>query len=277
MAMGFHGDESEATGEVFTLAGFMASPGAWDRFCPRWREMLCETGPYPVDAFHSADIEAAKPPFDGWPIEARNQLVENALDLLTDSNLCANLYAVSCSYVIPDCLAFDPRILGGGSIPEIYERCYRGLLYSVLTRWAFNGLDFIFDEKKKVQGRVKKHFDQAKEVLNANPRFAGKLNDCVFRDDRKVIPLQAADLLAYEVRRHIWTKIHKGENVPPRSPYQRIKDSFRIRGEPPYRERLFRCIDKRFLAACIEQLQRQPDMSEADQTLMWYVMEAPED
>ena len=60
MAMEFYADESEATGQVFTLAGFMAAPSGWDLFIPKWRQMLCDTGPYPIDSFHAADIEAAK-------------------------------------------------------------------------------------------------------------------------------------------------------------------------------------------------------------------------
>jgi hypothetical protein len=276
--MELYGDESESTGEVFTIAGFLASPSAWDKFIPRWREMLCDTGPYPVNAFHAADVEAGKRPFDGWPPEARNQLVENALGLLTDQNLCSNLYAVSCSYVIQECAAFDNRSLGTGSVPDIYERCYRGLFYSVLTRWSFNGLDFIFDNKDKVRGRVQKHFEGAKAVLDESPGYLGKLNRVSFRNDRDVIPLQAADLLAYEVRRHIWTRLQRGDSVEHRPAYQRIKDSFPVRAEgPPYRERLFRCYDRRFLAACADAVRQKPSMAAAEKVNMWYVMEAPED
>jgi hypothetical protein len=113
MAMSLYCDENETTGKVFTLAGFMAAPSSWNRFVPKWREMLCETGPYAVDWFHSADIEAARPPFDGWPIGARRQLVTNAVDLLCDTSLCANLYAVGCTFVLEDFNSLNPKLLGG--------------------------------------------------------------------------------------------------------------------------------------------------------------------
>jgi hypothetical protein len=274
VAISFYGDESETTGKVFTLAGFMAAPNGWDHFVPKWREMLCDTGPYPVDAFHSADIEAARPPFDGWPIEDRRKLVENALDLLTDTNVCANLYAVSCTFVIPDFHAMDPAFLG--NIAKTYEWCYRVLLRSILRSWVFNGYDFIFDEKEKVKGRVEAHFKHAKAILDGDPNFAGKLNDIIWRDDRKVIPLQAADLLAYEIRRHTWNRIEKGES-PMRSAYQRIKDTFVVKPEkPPYRQRVFRCYDKRFVAAMLAEMQRRP-MAETEVIDLWYEMDAPED
>jgi len=277
MAVGFYADESESTGEVFTLAGFIATPGAWDRFVPRWRQMLCDTGPYPVDAFHAADIEAARPPFDGWPIQARQQLVQNALGLLEDKSLCQNLSAVSCTFVMKDIQAVAPKLLGNGSVADVYERCYRVVFQNILNRWVYNGIDFIFDDKEKVKGRVQDHFNKAKATLDRNPTYAGKLNECLFRDDRKVIPLQAADLLAYEVRRYVWERLTK-PNPPVRPAYQRIKDSFAVRlNQGPYRERLFRCYDKRFLDSVMRAMADNPQITEAEVIDLWYLGDAPED
>lgn len=276
MAIKFYADESEATGQVFTLAGFWASPSGWDSFVPKWRQMLCETGPYPVDAFHSADIEAAKPPFDGWTIEQRRKLVDNALDLLSDPTLCANLYAVGCTFVLSDFHILNPKILG--DIAQTYDICYRVLLRTILSNWVVNGIDFIFDQKEKVKGRVETHFNNSKAILDKNPETAGKLNEVVFRDDRKVIPLQAADLLAYEIRRHTWTRIEKGE-MPMRSAYQRIKEAFVVKPEkPPYRQRLFRCYDRRFIVSLGVEAQKQNCLDDSDKFMdLWYHLDAPED
>jgi hypothetical protein len=276
MAVGLYADESETTGKVFTLAGFMATPGAWDRFVPKWRQMLCDVGPYPVDAFHSADIEAAKPPFDGWAKSERDKLVSTALDIIGDTSLCANLFAVSCTFVLEDRLRVLPPPTRS-KVADVYEDCYRVLFHNILKRWVFNGIDFIFDEKEKVKGRVKGHFDWAKSVLDNMPEFAGRLNDCSFRDDRKVIPLQAADLLAYEIRRHVATRI-AGRDQPMRSAYERIKSSFSVAPvNGPYRERLFRCYDMRFFVELARAIQADPNMSDEKLLDLWYLMDAPED
>ncbi len=275
MAIGLYADESESTGKVFTLAGLMAAPSGWDSFVPKWRQMLCETGPYPVDAFHAADVEAAKAPFDGWPLEDRQRLVDNAIGLLADTKLCANLFAVSCTFVLEDFNALSPKILG--NVAQTYELCYRVLLHKVLATWVFNGYDFVFDEKEKVKGRVERHFYASKSILDKDPKYAGKLNDVVFRDDRKVIPLQAADLLAYEIRRHVWTRIERGE-VPMRSAYQRIKDTFTVNPKtPPYRQRVFRCYDRRFLVSMAGEMEKNPELTESEIIDLWYHLDAPED
>ena len=76
---------------------------------------------------------------------------------------------------------------------------------------AFNGFDFVFDARAKVKGRVRAHFETAKAAMESDPRVAGKLSDLVFRDDRKFVPLQAADLLAYELRKRVWQRVRGDE------------------------------------------------------------------
>jgi uncharacterized protein DUF3800 len=140
-------------------------------------------------------------------------------------------------------------------------------------------VEFIFDEKEKVKGRVQGHFDRAKEQLDADPNHRGTLDKCYFEDDRKVIPLQAADLLAYEMRRHTLTRITKGDGIPMRDAYGQIKASFDVigHGQPPYRERLLRCYDKRFIQNALAKAMDNPDISDNDFADFWYLSDAPED
>ena len=163
------------------------------------------------------------------------------------------------------------------AVANLYEYAYRVVFFNILKAWpAFNGFDFIFDEKEKIKGRVETHFRIARETLDKNPLYAGKLNKSVFRDDRKVVPLQAADLLAYEMRRHTWMRLEGRDTIRPA--YARIKDAFAAHPkQAPYRQRLFRCYDKRFLIAVAEEVQRNPPASEADLIDLWYHHDAPED
>jgi len=231
-------------------------------------------GPYPVDAFHSADIEHAKPPFDGWTVEQRQKLVENALGLLGDPNRCANIMAASCTFVLQDFHSVNPAILG--NIARTYDLSYRVLFHNLIANTIANGIDFVFDEKKKAKGRVETHFRAAKAALDKIPGYAGKLNNIAFRDDRKVVPLQAADLLAYETRRHTWARV-TGRDVPMRSAYQRIKEMFVIKPkQPPYRERIFRCYDVRFLDTMA--VEAKSCLGDAEKLMhLWYYLDAPED
>src|SRR6267143_579291 len=98
MAVTLYGDESESQDpSVFTLAGFIASTiTGWKDFIPAWREMLSTIGPYPVDAFHANVIDKGEPPFDGWRSAEREALTTRAVDILADTTISANLYAIGC-------------------------------------------------------------------------------------------------------------------------------------------------------------------------------------
>ncbi|HEY2150307.1 MAG TPA: DUF3800 domain-containing protein [Vicinamibacterales bacterium] len=282
MAITLYVDESESqTPAVFTLAGFAASPVGWRDFIPAWREMLCSIGPYPVDAFHANRIDKGEPPFDGWKPEERAALFARAVDILADTQITSNLYAIGCSFVIDDMLANLPSCLGDKSTPDIYERCYRVLFYNILKFSPFMGVDFVFDKKKKSEHKVKGHFDRVKETSKRDSAMVGTLGECAFEDDRKVMPLQAADLLAFELRRRAWDR-KRNDSLPIRRTYQRLKDVFKktsVDARPPYRQRIFRCYDNTFIKNLLTEVakpEHQP-ITEGDVTYLWYHMDAPED
>ncbi len=122
MAISLYGDESESRDpHVFTLAGFIASPSAWERFAPAWREMLSSTGPYPVDSFHANFIDKGNPHFDGWTISEREAVVSRVIAILADTTICANLYAIGCRFVLADLDEALPGAVGRGRTQDIYE------------------------------------------------------------------------------------------------------------------------------------------------------------
>jgi hypothetical protein len=282
MAVALYGDESEShEPHVFTLAGFVASPSAWENFIPAWREMLCSVGPYPVEALHTNVLERGRPPFDGWVREEREALIARAVDILTDTTLCANLYAISCTFMLDELNDRIPCIFEKAKTQEIYERCYRVVFENILKFSPFKGIDFIFDRKAKVEGRVQAHFEAAKAELDKDPDTNGRLNECIFRDDRKFMPLQAADLLAFEIRRRVWDK-SRDASAPLRPTYQKLKDVFaktHPAAKPPYRQRIFRCYNGKFIDDVMGALaapEHQP-INAADVWYLWNHMDAPED
>jgi Protein of unknown function (DUF3800) len=281
MAVALYGDESESSESprLFTLAAFVASnPTGWIDLVPAWQKMLCATGPYPVDAFHANAVEQGNPPFDGWSPDQRRTLVDRAVEILADTTLSANLYAMGCTFVLDDLNALIPASMGNGEMPDIYERAYRVLLMNINQFSQFRGIDVVFDKKKKAEGRVQRHFQTAKAACDASPKLVGLLNTCSFADDRTVVPLQAADLLAYELRRRVWDRL-RDPSTPVRPAYQRLKTVFKLIPEsaPPYRARNFRCYDARFVADLQrEVVARQPITAEEAVTL-WYYLPVAED
>src|SRR5438128_937261 len=87
--IGIYADESESESpNVFTIAGWMAAPSAWDRLREPWMKLLSTTGPSPVSALHMKDLtpDPPKGEFAGWTRTQRDALVVGAVELLVGEN-----------------------------------------------------------------------------------------------------------------------------------------------------------------------------------------------
>ncbi len=97
-----------------------------------------------------------------------------------------------------------------GSVPRDYDDPYLVLFYWIIRLMAMVGakhnvvepVDFIFDEKKTSEQRALRWYFQVKEIASKDMlRLLG--NTPLFRSDQDVVPLQAADMLAWNLRRKL--------------------------------------------------------------------------
>lgn len=91
------------------------------------------------------------------------------------------------------------------------------------TYRAQRSISLMFDEKKAIQNNALLIHAKAKEVYD---EIVGEeyLSGIEFDDDTQMLPLQAADLLAYEWRKRI-TDAREKPDKPVRRSYQRIRDA----------------------------------------------------
>jgi hypothetical protein len=168
-----------------TLGGCVATTDAWRKFCPVWQKMLDD---FQIPMFHMSDIQAWKPPFnfllpDGqrdWP--KHKALMNQALDAI---------------------IGHADEILGFVSDPEPgkppFEDAYESNIAKAVKEaskavWgAENPLTMVFAKHKDFKAsRIAKYFELWDDVPGL--AFGGVADPMV------VLPLQAADLVAYEMR-----------------------------------------------------------------------------
>jgi hypothetical protein len=127
---------------------------------------------------------------------------------------------------------------------------------------------------------VQAHFEASKRYFDGQAETLGTLHECRFDDDRSVVQLQAADLLAFELRRRVWDS-RRDENIPVRLAYRRLTEIFQktsVSAKPPYRQRIFRCYDGTFVTNLVEELGKeeyQPITGE-DVIYLWNHMDTSE-
>jgi hypothetical protein len=221
--------------DVYALAGWIGPPSAWERFDGLWRDMLSMhfmPDGTAMKSFHAADIvnrdEISDSPFRGWSFDQEKAVFKDAVGILTDKSKTPNLWPVGCAVAIPS----------NADWVETRNTVWHLLFCRLLTEICFHyrgqhGFSFVFDEKDDNATNALSFYKQAKPLIN---QFGpGKLDGAsiAFMDDEDALPLQAADLFAYEWRKRIAEKI--------RQPQKRPRTSYRLLMESKRENAMLRC------------------------------------
>jgi hypothetical protein len=264
MPVGVYCDESASSVKpyIFTLAGWMATPTAWGTFNNAWRDLLSCGGPSAVRAFHMADLGARRSQgeFKRWKRRERVEFVNRATEIMLDKRIMAIPIAFAASIDID---ALRQRVPSWSpSEKTLYVLCFSSIFHQVITHGVQQSIGFVMDEKKAVQKHAADYFYLAKDGLERQGA-PDKVNGFSFADDRLVLPLQAADLLAFQVRRGIFNR-RRDAVYKEAEPYAKLKQ----------REHSFRCYGKRFASNLDAAMRAEPHRSIHE---LWFEVDAPEE
>jgi hypothetical protein len=191
---------SENKGPVFVMAGYLSRVSVWSDFSTAWAACLGQGSRLPYfkmkEAFRLRDC------FNGWTEETRDQRVSQLVEILSTRPV---LTAVVLA------LSWDDFWRAKSEFPALtdvhpYDMLFHGVMHTVVGQLIKHNIsesvEFVFDEQGKAGERAILTYKQIKAVMPpaethliiGSPRLA---------DDKQVLPLQAADLLAWQVRRYV--------------------------------------------------------------------------
>lgn len=216
-------DESD-DGETYALAGWLAVPVFWNDFDVAWREMLRGIempGGRPCPVFHAVDIVGreliADSPFKGWTFDDEISAFSKAIGVIEDRKLVPLLYPVGVALQVPSSFKSIPR-------DSIWLMLFVKMLFLLSRTYpAQRSIAFMFDEKKAIENNALTIHVAAKKAFNSIVAEE-YLSSIAFADDVNVMPLQAADLLAYEWRKRISDETEHPDK-PVRRSYARIRQA----------------------------------------------------
>lgn len=203
-------DESgKGNGPVMVIAGWIAEAETWTMFDADWRQFLA--GPPSLAYFKMKEAHRGNGAF--WSTreeEARRARVAIAQSVITDH------VRAGVSITVPT-EAYE-RIFG--AIP-VWKDPYVFMLFQLIKSYKRDcgqlglsrEISFYFDKQEKAEGRI----DEAWDFFEAsgNERLLELMGDRPeFRDDKTSLPLQAADLMAWWIRRQL-ADHHEGVQPPP--------------------------------------------------------------
>ncbi|NJM92330.1 MAG: DUF3800 domain-containing protein [Rhodospirillaceae bacterium] len=174
-----------------TVAAYLATPQDWQEFIPEWEFMN-----FPIKVFHSADCNARQREFDGWTKGLRDDHVRNLLNVIADRPLAGCVVGL-------DLVEFEATIKHHselrGMFGSPYNACFSWVVQTILD--IANKLSkgkrlpiAFFHESNDHETEAHDAFAWMKKNLDTND----VLGSLTFDSKKSLVPLQAADILAYE-------------------------------------------------------------------------------
>lgn len=188
-------DESgiHSSSEVILISGFVATSELWEKFDAEWKENL-DTARVPY--WHSTEYEARVGPFQGMNEGIRESLPVGLVKVLCKYKPTAIEGAISRK----DWDQFkDLRI--GQLFKAPYNLCFEYLIQQI-AHWSqteANGepVSLIFADQKE----YKNHAAEIYDLYRSNFTYARIVSGVSFYPVQNLRPLQAADMIAYEMYR----------------------------------------------------------------------------
>jgi hypothetical protein len=189
------------------VAGYFGSCSQWDKFNIEWRKMLSEVG---LSEFHRTDIESRHRYVTGWTTDDRDRIVRRAHTIIKD---CTYI-GVGNAVIKADFEELFPPIL-----KKFYGGAYGYCAFVCIARaknWHQNikskdDINWVFEAG--AQGADQ--FNILMKALYADPQLRQdfRVNSWSFAG-KEILPLQAADTIAYELFKFVQGQIIENRGKP---------------------------------------------------------------
>ena len=188
-------DESGVHGSspVVTVAAYLARPKQWEAFTKEWKRAI-----RPIQVYHATDAANCRREFDGWKPEQVAELAARALPIIPKHVGMA----VAVGIQMDDykaALKERPELMS--LLGEPYGACLQWVLTILLRSKAeHNNREQIafFHEQNDYKPEAMRVYDYVTKRWNI-----GAVSSFSFGSKEKYVPLQAADIYAYEANKRL--------------------------------------------------------------------------
>ena len=193
LAAYFDESYSDKAPRVFAVAGYLSAANQWTRFEDDWRYFLDKfeiTNP-----FHTTDFMARRGQFSDWTDEKRSQCVQHYSSVIR----WRTQFRLSIGF---DRAVYESEMENFDMGP--YGFCVFAWMQEAerhMDRYAIAGpIAYVFESGSGFGGQIHDTLVWVKRRQQLRERY--RLGTFSFADKRHVLPLQAADVFAWETRAH---------------------------------------------------------------------------
>jgi Protein of unknown function (DUF3800) len=183
---------------IMVLGGWIAPVSAWLSFRSDWQAML--DMPPRIKYFKMNEAATLSGQFDHWSQQRADERVALAYKTIEQHIP----FQVSCIIHLEPFYRIYTPIMGSAINPFYlaFSSIISDVAYHQRTHGIYEPIDFVFDDQVMEQGKIIDAWELLKPALRPDTRhLIGSVP--AFLDDKKFLPLQAADLLAWWVRKMV--------------------------------------------------------------------------
>jgi hypothetical protein len=215
---------------VLTVSAYAARPRQWQEWTKRWKVVKRS-----IKVFHSVDCANLTGEFRGSTPEQRDPLAIRLLDVLRDSDIPGVVIGIHMD-------EFRKAMSGHDDLRALFGSPYAACVHWVIQTIMNIGIEVGSKARIKFIHESNDYRRDAEEAFawvekNGNPSRA-KIS-LEFADKKDYLPLQAADVLAYEGNKRI-----RDPSRPERRPWQALNPDARILAAHYGRENMDELIDR---------------------------------
>jgi hypothetical protein len=215
---------------VLTVAAYLERPRQWQEWTKRWN-----IAKRPIKVFHSVDCQNLVGEFKGWTETSRDELVIRLLDVIDASALTGVVIGLHMGE-FEKAMADRPDLRAIFGSP--YAACFQWVAQVIINA----AIDVGSDERIGFIHECNDYRQEALEAFawikrNSNP--GNRVIGLTFSEKQDYVPLQAADVLAYEGNKRI-----RDPSRPERRPWQRLNANGRISAAQYGRNNMGELIDR---------------------------------
>ena len=201
---------------VYTVAGYISQDWRWKRFEREWFQALKLEG---LEYFHMTEFAHKKKVYSDWPEKKRQKFLRK-LHHIIHSNTIIDFAA---SVVVAD---FDEVITQdireGFGEPHVFAAvaCMKHIAIWARKTHLKDQILYVFERGTVHDKTVRQVFDL---TIDAESSIHYRIGGYAFHDKKELLPLQAADTLAYENMLEMRRRIDPDNNRPTRASIRNLE------------------------------------------------------
>ncbi len=192
-------DESgtHAGSQTIAVAGYLATPVLWSAFEREWIHALNDFG---IDFFHMSDFVNGAQQYADWSDDRKRACFGRLTDII-GMNTIASVGVVFSLHDFNQAFSLELRKRIGGAYPIACLEAMATLAKFMKEQVRPEGeIAYVFDIMQKGTGHLLKLVQE--NLKDPQWKKDVRFLSLHFEDKKRFVPIQAADILAYELYRH---------------------------------------------------------------------------